>query len=431
MTIFKPGKKNRVCVIGLDGVPYGMVLDLAGRGVMPAMGRLLASGRLHKMKASLPEISAVSWTNFMTGANPGTHGIFGFTDFKPGSYEIRFPNFLDMKAPTIWQTLADKGKKSVVINQPSTYPARPVNGVLVSGFVALELAKAVYPLGRLAVLEKMGYRTDIDTLKCRRDPDFLWRELTGTLAGHEKAVDAFWREPWDFFEFVITGTDRLHHFLWDAYADPLHPFHERFLAYYREVDRLVGKIAASFRESAGGEKGLYILSDHGFTGIVQEVYLNAWLERNGYLSFEVPEPRGLEDVQASSRAFALDPNRIYLNLKGRFPKGCVDASERRGLLEEIAGKLGALEHDGGRVVRRVFYSEDIYSGPYTTAGPDLIVLGEPGFDMKGSVKKKVVFDRTDLQGMHTWEDAFFWAASDHGPDLAIADIAEIILGNYA
>ena len=109
----------------------------------------------------------VSWTSFMTGANPGTHGIFGFTDFKPGSYEIRFPNFLDMKAPTIWQTLADKGKKSVVINQPSTYPARPVNGILVSGFVAIELAKAVYPLNRLAALEKMGYRTDIDTLKSR------------------------------------------------------------------------------------------------------------------------------------------------------------------------------------------------------------------------------------------------------------------------
>jgi len=431
MTIFKPGKKKRVCVIGLDGVPYGMVLDLAGRGVMPATARLLASGRLHKMKASLPEISAVSWTDFMTGANPGTHGIFGFTDFKPGSYEIRFPNFLDMKAPTIWQTLADKDKKSVVINQPSTYPARPVNGILVSGFVAIELAKAVYPLNRLAALEKMGYRTDIDTLKSRRDPDFLWRELTGTLAGHEKALDAFWAEPWDYFEFVITGTDRLHHFLWNAYADSSHPFHERFLAYYREVDRLVGKIAASFRESAGSEKGLYILSDHGFTGIVQEVYLNAWLERNGYLGFEVPDPRGLEDVQASSRAFALDPNRIYLNHRGRFPKGCVDASERKGLLEEIAGKLGTLELDGRRVVRRVFFSEDIYSGPHAGAGPDLIVLGEPGFDMKGSVKKKEVFGRTDLQGMHTWDDAFFWAAGDHGPDLAIADIAEIILENYA
>ncbi len=76
------------------------------------------------MKASLPEISAVSWTDFMTGTNSGTHGIFGFTDFKPDSYELRFPNFLDVKAPTFWDTLGAKGKKSIIINQPSTYPAR-------------------------------------------------------------------------------------------------------------------------------------------------------------------------------------------------------------------------------------------------------------------------------------------------------------------
>jgi len=51
--------------------------------------------------------------------------------------------------------------------------------------------------------------------------------------------------------------------------------------------------------------------------------------------------------------------------------------------------------------------------------------------MKGSVKKKEVFSRSDLQGMHTWDDAFFWAAADHGPDLAIKDIAKTILGSYA
>jgi hypothetical protein len=33
--------------------------------------------------------------------------------------------------------------------------------------------------------------------------------------------------------------------------------------------------------------------------------------------------------------------------------------------------------------------------------------------------------------MHTWDDAFFWAAADHGPDLAIKDIAKTILGSYA
>ena len=132
MAIPKKKKKNRVCVFGLDGVPYGLIAELARTGVMSTLGRVIDSGHLHKMKASLPEISTVSWTDFMTGTNSGTHGIFGFTDFKPKSYEVRYPNFADVKAPTIWETLGKMGLRSIVINQPSTYPARPVEGVLIS-----------------------------------------------------------------------------------------------------------------------------------------------------------------------------------------------------------------------------------------------------------------------------------------------------------
>jgi len=50
--------------------------------------------------------------------------------------------------------------------------------------------------------------------------------------------------------------------------------------------------------------------------------------------------------------------------------------------------------------------------------------------MKGSIKKKEIFGRSGLQGMHTWDDAFFWAAEDHGDDLEIADVAPIILKNF-
>ena len=82
MSLFKKKKKERVCVIGLDGVPFSLMEDLGQKGVMPAFAQLIKTGTLHKMKASLPEISAVSWTDFMTGANPGAHGIFGFTDLK-------------------------------------------------------------------------------------------------------------------------------------------------------------------------------------------------------------------------------------------------------------------------------------------------------------------------------------------------------------
>lgn len=431
MSLFKKKKKPRVCVIGLDGVPYSMIEDLAQKGVMPNMDKLIQSGHLHKMKASLPEISSVSWTNFMTGTNPGTHGIFGFTDLKENTYDLRFPNFLDVKADTFWDKLGEMKKMSVVINQPSTYPARKINGILISGFVAIEMAKAVSPLALKDPLEKLGYQIDIDTFKAREDHEFLWKDLARTLEGRQKAFDSLWETDWDYFEIVITGTDRLQHFLWSAYEDENHFYHTNFLDYYRQLDKFIEKVVDAFTTNTNGDDGLYFLSDHGFTGIEQEVYLNVWLEQEGYLSFETDSPKDLSEISATSRVFTMDPNRIYLNVKERFPKGSVDVSEKQDLKKELAEKLKKLEYSGRRVVREVFDTEEIYSGPHVASGPDLIALSEYGFDLKGSVKKKEVFGRSNLQGMHTWDDAFFWANREKGEDLSISDLSSIIMENFA
>ena len=430
MAIFQKKKRARACVIGLDGVPHSLIVELTKRGVMPAMAGLLKAGHLHMMKASLPEISAVSWTDFMTGADSGAHGIFGFTDFKANSYALRFPNFMDVKRETLWDVLGKAGKKSIILNQPSTYPARPLKGTMVAGFVALDLAKAVYPPSQLAALERMGYQVDIDTMKSRQDHAFFWADLKKTMDGLERALDHFWTDDWDYFEFVITGTDRLHHFLWNAHQDNDHEFHGRFLDYYRGVDGIIGRIGLAFERLTGGSDGLFLLSDHGFCQIDQEVYLNAWLQKEGYLRLAKDSPQGLEDIAEGSLAFALDPNRIYLNRKGRFPLGTVEQADGEALKTEIAEKLRALEFEGRKVVREVFPAESVYSGPYMNLGPDLIVLSHPGFDLKGSVKKREVFGRTDLEGMHTWDDAFFWSEKKLADDLKISQVSSIILSHY-
>ncbi|MBU4254894.1 MAG: alkaline phosphatase family protein [Acidobacteria bacterium] len=430
MGFFKKIKKERVCVFGLDGVPHSLLLDLARQDVMPFFRTLIESGTLHKMKASLPEISSVSWTDFMTGTNSGSHGIFGFTDCKENSYSMRFPNFLDVKTETIWDRLGKADKKNVVINQPSTYPARRMNGTLISGFVAIELSKAVHPITIKPALEKIGYEIDIDTYKSREDHEFLWKELDRTLAGRAKAFDLLWQEEWDYFELVITGTDRLQHFLWDAYADLDHPYHQRFLDYYRQIDINLKKMAGAYEKLTGGYDGLFLLSDHGFTGIEQEVYLNAWLQKEGYLSYLTDEPKNMDDISTDSRAFAMDPSRIYFHYQDRYPRGSVNPSERDALAAEIKAKLAPLTHNGTKVVHEVFDTRDIYSGPYVEKGPDLIVLSEHGYDMKGSVKKKEIFGRSNLQGMHTWDDAFFWSLDEHGPDLAISQLSNIILDRF-
>lgn len=430
MIFSKRKKGRRVCVIGLDGVPYSLFDKLAQKEIMPTFSRLLERGYLHRIKASLPEISSVSWSNFMTGTNPGSHGIFGFTDLKKGSYELRFPNFLDLKTETFWDILGKMKKKCIILNQPSTYPARRISGVLVSGFVAIDLAKAVFPMSLKDTLEKINYRIDIDTFKCREDHEFLWQELHETLDSRLRAFDILWKGDWDYFEFVITGTDRLHHFLWNAYENEDHPHHQNFMNYYRRIDEAVGRIVRFFEKPCEEEDVLYILSDHGFTAIEQEVYLNVCLEREGYLKFRSKTPQNLSEIDESSCAFALDPNRIYLHLKGKFPRGCVRESEKEALKKEIAEKMKKIEYKGRKVVREVFDAQEIYSGPFCPDGPDLIVLSEPGFDMKGSVKKKEIFGRTSLQGMHTWDDAFFWSREDHGRGLSISNLASIIMAHY-
>ena len=74
-----------------------------------------------------------------------------------------------MTSETMWEILSRNGKKVVVINVPVTYPPRQVNGVLISGFLATEIEKAVYPDRFVPNLREMGYRIDVDAWQGRKE----------------------------------------------------------------------------------------------------------------------------------------------------------------------------------------------------------------------------------------------------------------------
>jgi predicted AlkP superfamily phosphohydrolase/phosphomutase len=394
----------RAVLIGLDGVPYTLLQLLIFRGIAPNLGKLAAAGETHfrQMDASLPEISSVSWSSFMTGANPGRHGIFGFMDLKPGTYQMYFPSYPHLKVPTLWDDLGKERKRTCVVNLPGTYPARPHEGALVSGFVAIDLKKAVHPPELLPKLESLGYRIDVDTSKAA-DADFLYRDLDETLRARERAFDLLWKqERWGLFVAVITGTDRLQHFQWDAVADEKHPNHPRAMEFYRKVDAVVGRFVT--RLDSGD--ALFIMSDHGFTAIQTEVFLNRWLVENGYLAWEKDPPEGFDSISAASRAFALDPSRIYIHRRGRYPKGAVESGDVQDLRQELKEKLLTLECGGQKVLKAVFFPEEIYEGPEFGRAPDLVLLSHYGFDLKGNIRKTEVFSRSHFTGMHTRDDAF-------------------------
>ena len=422
-------KTPKACVIGLDGVPCSLLQRMMEMGVMPNMRDLVGRGTLASMTVSLPEISSVSWSSFMTGKNPGEHGIYGFTDLKDGGYALRFPSFRDLKTETIWDRLGKKGLRSIVINQPSTYPAREIPGVLISGFVAIDLAKALYPRKYLASLARARYRVDIDTEKSRADADFLFKDLDDLLECRKAVMDELWeKEEWSLMQMVITGTDRLYHFMWDAWEDANHPHHGAFLDYHRNVDRLIGYIYEKFLAAGDGDN-FFLLSDHGFCGTQNEVYVNSILQQNGFLSLDSANPDDLEGITKDSKAFALDPARIYIHRKGRFARGGVEESDVEKIKSDIKELLASFQQEGpgetDGILRRVFDAADVYSGPEAHLGPDLCVIPTNGYDMKGKVGADTIVGERHLQGMHTWDDAFFFSLRKdlmtEGEDLTIFD----------
>jgi len=428
---FREKKRSRAVVVGLDGVPFSLLNDLKTTGCIPNMASIFDSGSFNQMEVCIPEISSVSWSSFMTGTQSGEHGIYGFIDLEPATYQMYFPNFSHLKADTLWDILSKKRKKTVVINMPATYPARNLNGALISGFVATDINKAVYPTSLIPRLKEIGYRIDIDMTKAREDSEFLFRDLEATLEGRKRSTELLWPETdWDLFIVVITGTDRLMHFLWDAYEDEHHPYHQDFMDYFRKVDNFIGDIYEKFlnlERSNKDKNNFFMLSDHGFTKIETEVYLNRWMQENGYLNFNKENPASIMDIGANSTAFALDPSRIYINLKEKYPLGTVNQNDYEKIRQEIKEGLESITYNNdGPIIEKVYLGEELYKGPHVGSGPDLVALSKKGYDLKGRVNVDSIFGRTSLCGMHSQDDAFFYS-SNGDPCDSIFKAKEIIL----
>lgn len=399
-------KHRRIVVIGLDGTPFSFLKNEIEAGNMPHLKGLAARGTLARMDTEIPAVSSVAWSSFMTGVNPGKHGIFGFTDRKPDTWELYFPNYSNLQAEPIWDQISRDGGRCCVLNVPSTYPARSLNGVLVSGFVSPSLERAVYPAEAYEYLVGMGYRIDVDAAKGRESLDLLLEDLHETLEKRREAMLHFWRqEHWNFFMQVFTGTDRLHHFLWHHYEEADATYKAEFMRYYCRLDEILGEFISELPEDIA----IFMLSDHGFCGIKREVFLNAHLQQDGLLSFTREKPQTIADVDtASTVAYCMDPGRIYLNRLGREPGGRVAPDVVGGIFEQVKESLLALKdpQNGEPVINSVESGNSLYDGPQADVGPELVAVSRRGYDLKGRMSPTIFTSRGILTGMHTQDDAF-------------------------
>jgi predicted AlkP superfamily phosphohydrolase/phosphomutase len=154
---YRKAKTKRIVILGFDGMDPELTERFIKEGKLPNLARLRGHGTFRPLATTLPPISPVAWSSFLTGVNPGKHNIYDFLTPDRGRYlpelssaRIRGSKHIlkigryaiPLTRPQIkplrrgvpfWHYLADAGVFCSVIRVPITFPPEKFSGVLLSG----------------------------------------------------------------------------------------------------------------------------------------------------------------------------------------------------------------------------------------------------------------------------------------------------------
>jgi predicted AlkP superfamily phosphohydrolase/phosphomutase len=139
-----PGR--RVIVLGFDGLDYDLTRQLMAAGRMPAFARLASAGTFAPLGTTIPPQSPVAWSTFITGLDPGGHGIFDFihrdpktmvpflstTKTEEGGRTVKIGRWqfplsggkveLLRRGQPFWEVLENRGIETTIIRMPANFP---------------------------------------------------------------------------------------------------------------------------------------------------------------------------------------------------------------------------------------------------------------------------------------------------------------------
>ena len=449
-------ERQKLLVIGLDGATFTVLNPLMKKGYLPNISSMIETGTYGVLQSTMPPYSAQAWASFMTGKNPGKHGLFDFRAPVMINVIRPFTNSTFIRSKTLWRLLSDAGRKVGIMNVPMTYPPEEVNGFMISGIMTS------------TIRDKCFYPADLSQRAGDYPPEPDWdayREVGGKDTGDvilrlvnevtnlskkrgEAAISLLKGTDLDCSVIVFTSVDRLQHFAW-KYLDPAHQeyrsdeaakYMEPLAGYYSCLDKIIGDLI----EAAGKDVHVIVLSDHGFGPQYKKFFINKWMVEQGLLSlvetkrkwrsylrkFDVAGIRRIIPSKLSKRvrtsftvfncidwphtkayAGTSSEQGIFVNLKGREPFGIISpGSEYKAVIDEICEKLDKLvdPDTGEKVVSKIFLRDELYRGPYVEYAPDVI------FELKGmsylsqeNIGRRKLFESSGFEsGSHRREGIF-------------------------
>ena len=146
-----------VIVLGFDGMDYELTRRLIDEGRLPNLARLGREGSFGPLGTSVPPQSPVAWSDFITGGDAGSHGIFDFihrdsktmtpylstSTVEEAGHSLRLGGWkvplsggtvrLLRRGEAFWEALERHGVDTTIMRIPANFPPSGTAGRELSG----------------------------------------------------------------------------------------------------------------------------------------------------------------------------------------------------------------------------------------------------------------------------------------------------------
>lgn len=265
----------KVVVLGFDGMDPHLLDDLIEEDRLPTFEELRERDLYSPIESTVIPMSPAAWSSFLTGTNPGKHGIYDFITRTGGGIEdFEVVTATNRQAPSIWDYCNARDLRVGVVGVPITYPVDAVDGFIVSGFptpTANEQSYAPSDIPDRSPVDLSELHPHVLYDGTNRD-SFVYDQFRLWDAMEEFHEFALGQLDWDVYVSVFKQTDDIAHICWGE--EPLKEAYER-------ADRVVGNTIETL-EAQDGEFLLLVMSDHGFGPIDKTLFLNNVLIDTGY-----------------------------------------------------------------------------------------------------------------------------------------------------
>jgi predicted AlkP superfamily phosphohydrolase/phosphomutase len=483
MSETRRGSQARVLVIGLDGGTFALLDGWMARGLMPNLQRMTGAGSRAVLRSVMPPVTAPAWTSFATGVRPGKHGVFDFAKRQPDSPARRVISSRDVRAPTLWDILADAGLRVGLINVPVTYPLSDRTSFGISDM--LTPSTEVQFTNPPSLYEEL--RPQLGEYIIDAPPNHL--QGRKAIAPFLEALEKCTRQrakytahllrtrEWDFSMVVFVGTDRLQHVLWDTLSGDfkLYPATAELQQYKERAERFVSLLDGSIGDIVAAcpeETDVFFVSDHGFGPLLRKFRVNKWLAQQGLLtpsrrrgrlgrlvaSADVlrlrhriarllargkrsgarPFWRWINWTRTRAYTSSITEMGIYVNLKGREPNGIVaPGDEYEQVRDAILEGLRSLRHPetGQPLLTMAGRREELFEGPHIDDAPDVVYTLEDGACTVDLRLEGPLFERATWRagtGMHRFDGILIACGPNiqrgkRLPEAEIIDVAPTVL----